>query len=492
MLNNIEDNLYTNQFNCADGITHYYQGEMHDNKFNGFGRLWTKRMSYTGDFCENDFHGYGYYSGYKSIKTYKGEFDNGKMTGYAHIIYHDNEFYIGNVLDGKKHGYGILYNSNGCIKIESNWNNNKAIDTTDIIEYYENGNIKYDGEYNGENWHGIGNLFWKNNNLKFEGSFNNGYYEKGTLWNLKNEKLFEGSFKLNDNGLSLNMDEGIIYHPNGNKYIDASFHNNQPYGLGYEFLENGKLHFKGEFYIINEEHKEDIESLILNKQLILNYKFGKFYFQDSTNLIEFISNFNENGQLHGLQKEFYKNGNIKSDKFYDNNIPIGIIKEYYQNGKLHIEHDLSTNYYKEYIDDEENTICKAGIMENNKIISGIYYYPSSNKLYEGLFSESKYNENGILYYDNENNSTHYDGEFNEGKYEGEGSLYFMNEHLNYVGSWINNEMHGYGTSYYELTGTIEYNGDWNNGEKHGNGTLYNEDGELIWEGHFYQNDISFE
>ena len=143
-----------------------YQGQVIENKKSGYGKLWNIEYNYYGYFMNDQFEGYGILEYNKSelLKEYKGEFKVGKKDGYGKEIYVNGEYYIGNFKNDLKNGKGKIFNKFNNIKIESEWINNIAKDNKYIIEYYDNGNKKFEGEYNGINRNGEGkNMIIKKN-----------------------------------------------------------------------------------------------------------------------------------------------------------------------------------------------------------------------------------------------------------------------------------------------------------------------------------------
>ena len=55
---------------------------------------------------------------------YKGEYINGRPNGIGYHFFDNGEYYIGQFQESLRHGKGTMYNSNGTIKEEGNWNNN--------------------------------------------------------------------------------------------------------------------------------------------------------------------------------------------------------------------------------------------------------------------------------------------------------------------------------------------------------------------------------
>ncbi|KAL4500677.1 hypothetical protein ABPG72_003101 [Tetrahymena utriculariae] len=74
------------------------------------------------------------------------------------IKYKNGNIYEGDVLDGKKHGYGVFIFSNQQ-KYEGEWQNNKRHGKG--TQYFQNGSIKYQGQWQDDQYHGFGTLFYK-------------------------------------------------------------------------------------------------------------------------------------------------------------------------------------------------------------------------------------------------------------------------------------------------------------------------------------------
>ena len=63
---------------------------------------------------------------YKNGKIkYEGYFINDKYEGYGIRIYENNEYYIGEYLNGLRHGKGTEYYKNGKIKYEGDFAKDK-------------------------------------------------------------------------------------------------------------------------------------------------------------------------------------------------------------------------------------------------------------------------------------------------------------------------------------------------------------------------------
>ena len=83
----------------------------------------------------------------KDIVKYTGNFVNGLLSGNCQILYRCGNSYIGDVIDSKKQGIGIMYNKKGEIVYNGNWYNDKI--QRYHTEFYSNSKIK--SQYNKEN-----------------------------------------------------------------------------------------------------------------------------------------------------------------------------------------------------------------------------------------------------------------------------------------------------------------------------------------------------
>lgn len=503
-----DNDNYTNIFtvNEEDELC-YYQGKMKDNKWDGYGKLWTRYFKYHGNFKDGKVHGHGIYEytdnnedlSDEFVKYYEGSFYEGTKNGIGKEIYLNNESYFGSFKMSLRNGNGTLYNSNGSEKIKCFWENGTAINTTEITEHWENGNIKYKGGFNGIKWHGNGVICYKNGNIFYEGNLNNDNILNGVIKLPDNKKIIEGTFL--DNNYT-------IYHKNGTRYLE-SFNSEFK-----EYTENGILCFKGTLFnnpidlfnisncrfFINGDTKVPEQKEISE---FIKFKKGTKYFNNTSinnNKVKYILEYNENNLLNGNYKEFNKDSLLIKNCTYLNGEHNGPYVEFYENGKPKIEcvfkKDQYVGEYKEFFNDENSTIAIKGKYDeefvsnsNTKLLKDAQiFYPSGKKKFEGTILNKKYHDTGKLYYDNSSNSILYDGNFLNGKYENQGTLYHENGNNKYSGVWSNGIRNGQGSSFYE-TGNIEYFGDWANNEKHGQGNLFNEAGEQVWFGNFHFNEI---
>ena len=117
---------------------------------------------------------------------------NDKFEGYGKYIYENGNYYIGKWLNNKMHGKGIEYYKNGNIKYEGDFVNGKYEGDGKYIyekDYY------YIGQFLNDKRHGKGILFYKNGDIKYEGDFVNDKF----ICNSYDEEIFNDDKIINSN-----------------------------------------------------------------------------------------------------------------------------------------------------------------------------------------------------------------------------------------------------------------------------------------------------
>jgi|SaaInlStandDraft_6_1057023.scaffolds.fasta_scaffold03613_4 antitoxin component YwqK of YwqJK toxin-antitoxin module len=511
---NKTDDFSTIKYTDEDLSEYIYQGKVDLNdKFNGYGKLWNQDYSYHGNFIDNKMEGDGILTYIKTNEKldntfpiyYKGKFKNNKKNGPGIEKYANKEFYEGTFLNDFRHGDGILYNHNGQPKINSNWELGRSVNTRYITEYYKNGNLEYKGNFNGITRDGKGTLFNINGTILFDGEFDNGKFKKGKIYS-DNFIIFEGSF--NDN----KIDHGIFYHDNGLvqcsgkvEYKDSKYYITRKTKL---YDSSSNLIFDGDLISVDNVSSNMLKiSPIKINDIYYNINIGNGTLYHNQNNDKDMVNFkpihshiikiNENYNFDGDNISYFPNGNIKEIKPYNNGKLEGIHREFSDCEKILV----STTYKNSIKNGEHIRFTNDGnIAIKINYINGIpdvlqLYYSNNKKKYEGkciiINNEIKYQGIGKLYYDNNNNSLKYEGTFDKGLYENNGTSYHQNGHKSYEGGFNKGRHHGNGISFYETTGTIEYDGQWVTDERHGEGALWDESGAMVFQGVFQYGDMHF-
>lgn len=240
---------------AADGTGEVYQnhqliykGDMKDNLYEGKGTLYQNGMvKYKGGFGSNLYEGEGalyydngslkfqgtfeqgnlkkgveYYA--NGMKKYSGEYTNGLFSGFASFYDKSKEnklIYSGNYKEGKKNGYGKLYQS-GSLLYDGEFLNNLYQGNGKL---FCGGKLWYDGQFVSSKMNGIGSLYsLVTGKMVYQGNFQNGVYEKtGKCFDdVTGRMIYDGEFS---NGFY--DGKGILYSKSGQKLYEGTFFKGQ-------------------------------------------------------------------------------------------------------------------------------------------------------------------------------------------------------------------------------------------------------------------------
>ena len=326
-------------------------------------------------------------------------------------FYNNDGYYLGEILNYKKHGKGIIFDMDGNVIYEGDF----------VDDYYEgNGKLVYEnGDYyigqflKGEK-HGKGKEYRKNGDIKYEGDFVNGKAEgMGNHYNINGDYYYVGQWL---NG-SING-KGIIYDKNGNMLYDGDFVNGKREGNGTLYYEDGEYigqfvnnKMQGKGIEITKDSETKYEGEFVNN---LCEGYGTLYYLDGC----YYTGYFVKGLKHGKGILHKKDGKI----FYDGDF---VNDEIEGNGKINLE-------------------------------NGEYYI--------GQFFNSLKHGKGIIFYND--GSIKYEGDFFLDKVQGKGKFFDKNGEY-FIGQWLNGLKHGKGTHYYK-NGQIKFEADYINDKIEGN------------------------
>ena len=161
-------------------------------------------------------------------------------------------------------------------------------------------------------------------------------------------------------------------------------------------------------------------------------------------LYYYDKNDSKNDIQDSIVKGFYKNGKIKFEGFYNNNLKNGLFDNYDSLGQLLSSRNFKNNILNGTSKWFENENIKHQAEFKNDKLNGYanldYGYLGDSIKYEGNFSNNLYSGNGkltYLYYDG--NEINYIGEFKDGLYNGAGTLFDKNGEIE-SGIWKNGEL----------------------------------------------------
>ena len=225
------------------------------------------------------------------------------------------------------------------------------------------------------------------------------------------------------------------------------------------FKDGKKWGFFQEYYLYNGKKTMKYEGLIID---------GKY---------------TGKGTLYENGKKIYE-GYFKDDK-YD-----GIGIEYFPNEKkwrkMEYKNNECLNVCFGVLYDEDNNEIYKGKLINQKPEKGesIKIFDKKGfKIYNGGFTEYKYNGFGILYYKS-NNKVYYEGKFNMDLFEN-GKLYDPKGNVIYEGKFIDNFPEECNNiTFYDLNEDIMFIGNFKKGKFNEYGKYYKGKNNLIFEGYY--------
>ena len=184
---------------------------------------------YIGEFVNGKKEGNGIIL-YNNGTKYEGTFKNDKHDGFGKLFQLDGENYVGEWKEGKINGNGIRHHSNGD-KYIGNYINNIRNGEGNYI--FANGD-SYNGNWTNGCANGFGKFNFKNGN-SYEGNFKkNVIYGEG-VYKMKNGDIYIGFFKY-----GLINGKGTCYNIKGEKYV-GNFVDGKKNGFGQLYDKNGKI-----------------------------------------------------------------------------------------------------------------------------------------------------------------------------------------------------------------------------------------------------------
>ncbi|KAL4498632.1 hypothetical protein ABPG72_019750 [Tetrahymena utriculariae] len=149
--------------------------------------------------------------------------------------------YEGQMQNGQKNGYGVLYNQSGTKMYEGRFKD-------DIyhgygMEFYENGLILHSGNFENGLLNGFAKTFYKNGNLCYEGDYVEGIcHGNGTKYDESSASFQQGQYQ---NGKMIGVHKK--YQQNGQIIFETNFKNNKRDGISIEYHPQGGISFEGTY-----------------------------------------------------------------------------------------------------------------------------------------------------------------------------------------------------------------------------------------------------
>ena len=225
-------------------------------------------------------------------------------------------------------------------------------------ELYENGKIKYRGDFQKDLFYGFGIYYSEKGRKIYEGEWKNGVMDGEGSFFIKERLSYKGEWKKGrKNG------KGILFYKNGEKEYDGEWKNGGKNGIGKYYFPSGKLQYNGEWL------KDEAEG------------YGKSYYNTEENTIKYNGNW-QDSQYHGKGVLYKKDKSID----YDGNWEEGKKKEIEDNILIEkkkgefIELSFKTyNTYclKEFKRDEWNIMSNEMFYNECNILEHFLYFLDS-------------------------------------------------------------------------------------------------------------------
>jgi hypothetical protein len=142
--------------------------------------IWQDGEKYVGDWLNGLKHGYGVlkFAEHKLGFSYEGGWNFGKFSGNGTFIWKDGEKYVGEYLNDLRHGRGVeTYPENdglGRVSYDGRWREGKQSGVGKLV--WKNGE-RYVGEFQDDQQNGEGILYSATNKILKQGHWKNGQLE---------------------------------------------------------------------------------------------------------------------------------------------------------------------------------------------------------------------------------------------------------------------------------------------------------------------------
>ena len=441
------------------------------------------------------------------------------LSGKKRVLYNDGSYYEGDVVNGKRHGWGTVYYNNGD-RYEGPWVNDQKDSSEsgkDGTYHFADGSI-FIGKYRNGKRNGPGKQYYSDGKLKYEGDYLDGKWHGWGIYYYEDGDRYEGPWVNDQRDSSESGKDGTYHFADGSIFI-GKYRNDKRNGPGKQFYSDGKLQYEGEYLdgkrhgwgIYYYEDGDRYEGPWVNDQRDSSEsgKDGTYRFADGS---IFIGKY-RNGKRNGPGKKYYSDGKLQYEGEYLDGKCHGWGRFYYTFGDWY-EGPFAAGEYDSGESGKDGTYHYA----DGRIFTGKWCNGKRNgygsQIYAdgtrctGTWVNSKrnrhdfvgYKADGTVYFrgiiENDTDADivyssgdRYCGPLTGTKKDGNGEgTYRWRDGRKYVGFFKNNEFCGSGKLYYS-NGKLQYSGEWKDSCYHGQGTSYNEDGSVChsgrWANHLF-------
>ena len=349
--------------------------------------------------------------------------------------------YNGEMLNGKRTGYGICKYTNGVV-YEGEWKENK---------YHGKGRLSYpeghmqeylEGTFCDHKANGPCVLKLRNGDC-YAGNMTDGQLTGHFTYTQKDGYTYVGEMVAGEK-----HGKGKLTYPEGSEFVyyDGQWLNNTRCGNGVVVYKDGSS-WEGIW-----RHDKKLEGFGTVK-----YSNGRTYFGNIKNELcngkgrltyapneqwEYYEGMFTDGSLTGVGVLKFRNGQCYEGGFLKG--------KYHGKGKLVYEETSHIEFYEGQWEADQ----KAGF--------GVMQFRNGN-YYEGQWLNDKIHGNGVYTFAETSSAASYEGAFAEGKRNGKGTMHYRDGSV-YSGEWLNDNYHGQGVLVYKNGDRWE--GEWKNGKRH--------------------------
>lgn len=372
--------------------------------------------------------------------------------------------YEGEMLNGKRHGFGKAVYDNGTV-YEGYWENDKKHGKGKYIYPESSKSDYFEGTFVNDVIQGYG-VYQIKNGTKYEGNFTDGKTTGDFTATYNNGEVYIGQL-VN----SIRQGKGkLIYGKEDNRdYYEGDWDNGNRHGEGTLVWKSG-ARYTGQW-----------GSDLFNGK-------GRYDYAETSTWLYYEGEY-INDKKEGYGKMEYRNGDSWEGIWKDGNKYTGTGTVVYNDGKKY------TGELKEAKFEGQGAITYAsgetyiGEFKSDKRTGFGKGVSTSGRIYEGQWKDDHWDGIGKVTYEEGNKWISYEGEFKEGKITGTGKIIYAENSnmLSYEGEMLEAIRHGEGTLIWKNGATFK--GHWEKGIWEGKGRLdYEEDNDWLYYEGEYKND----
>lgn len=363
--------------------------------------------------------------------------------------------------EGKKTGPWVFYHENGTVKERSTFIEGNT--EGKIVTWFANGVLASEFNYKNGERNGASAEYYYSGQLKKKESYKGGKKHGPTEgYTAEGFLSYVGSFQDD-----LEHGQIVYYHPNGKVQSRANYVAGKANGTFTTYHDNGRVKIEGKFEADQRAGTWKTYHINGNISSVNSYK---------------------NGELDGRETEYYVNGTVANITNYALGKADGIQQSFDDDGKLFSEVVFENGKLRDikFFDKQGKVISNATSRNGSAWLS--FFDPHGNRTKYGY-----YNKEGMLtgkgYFFYASGDTSMVGEYRDGLLNGNRVTYYENRVKSAEGPFVNEEENGY-HMWYHPSGKLSRTGPMQEGVNVGEHKWYDPLGKLSSSVHYENGDES--